>query len=51
MVRLWSWLGPTTNRTLLIVAAILGDLNIFLFGVAFVGNVYFVLLATLIRRR
>ncbi|MBI5215997.1 MAG: CDP-alcohol phosphatidyltransferase family protein [Ignavibacteriae bacterium] len=50
-VRFWSWLGPTTNRTLLIVAALFGNIYVFLYGVTLVGNVYFFLLSTFMRRR
>ncbi len=39
-VRLWSWLGPTTNRTLLIICALLGNLEIYLWVVIMVGNLW-----------
>jgi phosphatidylglycerophosphate synthase len=44
MIRLWSVLGPTTNRTLLIVCAFAGRIDLYLWSVAAGGNVW--LLAT-----
>ena len=40
MIRLWSFLGPTTNRTLLIVCALAGRVDAFLWLVVCVGNVW-----------
>ncbi|MBI3194112.1 MAG: CDP-alcohol phosphatidyltransferase family protein [Ignavibacteriae bacterium] len=44
MVRLWGWLGPTTNRTLLIVSVLLGNLELFPYGVVVAGNCYMIYL-------
>jgi len=38
MVRLWSFLGPTTNRTLLIACAIAGRIDLYLWSVFIFGN-------------
>jgi len=38
MIRLWSFLGPSTNRTLLILCAFLGRIDWFCWGVLVVGN-------------
>ncbi len=40
MIRLWSFLGPTTNRTALIVSAIAGRVDIFLWAVVIPGNIW-----------
>lgn len=40
MIRLWSFLGPTTNRTLLIVCALFGNINLFLWIVSIAGNLW-----------
>ncbi len=37
-IRLWSFLGPTTNRTALIAAAVAGRIDFYLWGVVIVGN-------------
>ncbi|HTK82310.1 MAG TPA: CDP-alcohol phosphatidyltransferase family protein [Bacteroidota bacterium] len=42
MIRLWSFLGPTTNRTLLIVCALAGRVDIFLWTVVAAGNVWMI---------
>ncbi len=38
MIRLWSFLGPTTNRTLLIACALTGRIDLFLWTVFIFGN-------------
>ncbi len=43
MIRLWSFLGPTTNRTLLIVLALLGMVQEYLWVVVTLGNIWFLL--------
>lgn len=40
MIRLWSFLGPTTNRTLLIGASFVGNVTIYLWIVLLMGNVW-----------
>lgn len=39
MIRLWSFLGPTTNRTLLIVCAFLGRVDLYQWLIVAAGNV------------
>ncbi len=43
MIRLWTFLGPTTNRTLLIVSALAGRADLYLYAIFIVGNVWLVL--------
>jgi phosphatidylglycerophosphate synthase len=38
LIRLWSFLGPTTNRTALIVCALCGRIDLFLWIVVVFGN-------------
>jgi phosphatidylglycerophosphate synthase len=38
LIRLWSFLGPTTNRTALIVCALFGRIDLFLWIVVVFGN-------------
>lgn len=40
MIRLWSFLGPTTNRTTLILFAVAGRVELFLWTVVLAGNVW-----------
>jgi len=40
MLRLWSLLGPTTNRTLLIACALGGRIDVYLWAVAAAGNAW-----------
>ena len=40
MIRIWSMLGPTTNRTLLIVCAIAGNITAYLWIIVLGGNVW-----------
>jgi hypothetical protein len=40
MIRLWSFLGPTTNRTLLIACALFGRVELYLWLVAGAGNAW-----------
>lgn len=42
MIRMWSVLGPTTNRTLLIICAIAGNIPAYLWIVLVGGNLYFI---------
>jgi hypothetical protein len=44
LIRLWSFLGPTTNRTLLIVSALAGDFTWYLKGVTLILNPVLILL-------
>lgn len=50
MIRLWSFLGPTTNRTFLICCAFLNELHLFLWAVLILGNGW-LLICTLLQRR
>ncbi len=50
IIRPWSFLGPTTNRTLLIVCAILDELHSYLWGVAVAGNLWLIVCIALQRR-
>jgi phosphatidylglycerophosphate synthase len=43
MIRCWSFLGPTTNRTILILSAFAGRLDIFLWIVLIPGNLLLVI--------
>lgn len=49
MIRFWSFLGPTTNRSMLIVCALFGRIDVFLWIVSSVGNLW--LLACLRKQR
>ena len=49
MIRLWSILGPTTNRSLLIVCALFGRVDLFLWIVCVFGNLW--LISCLMRQR
>jgi phosphatidylglycerophosphate synthase len=40
MIRLWSFLGPTTNRSLLIACAFAGRVDLFLWTVVMAGNAW-----------
>jgi hypothetical protein len=40
MIRYWSFLGPTTNRTILIAAALIGRIDIFLWIIAIPANLW-----------
>lgn len=40
MVRLWSFLGPTTNRTFLMISALFGRIDVYLWGITIVGNTW-----------
>ena len=42
MIRMWSFLGPTTNRTALIVSALFGKVDAFLWIVGTLGNAWLV---------
>lgn len=50
MIRIWSFLGPTTNRTFLIACALAGRPDVFLWGVLVAGNCWLGL-ALLLQRR
>jgi hypothetical protein len=43
MIRLWSFLGPTTNRTLLIVCALAGKVEYFLWIIILPANLWLVM--------
>lgn len=51
MIRLWSFLGPTTNRTLLIACAVIGKIELYLWGIVIVGNAWLVLCHLFQRQR
>jgi len=50
MIRMWSFLGPSTNRTLLIVSALFGRIDVYLWCVVTLGNSW-ALFAYLLQRR
>lgn len=43
VMRFWTILGPTTNRSLLVIAALLNNLNIFLWPVVTLGNILLII--------
>jgi len=49
LIRAWSFLGPTTNRSLLVVCALAGRIDLFLWLVISAGNVW--LVVCMIRQR
>ncbi|MBI1803599.1 MAG: CDP-alcohol phosphatidyltransferase family protein [Ignavibacteriae bacterium] len=50
MIRFWSFLGPTTNRTLLISCALVGNVQVYLWCIIVAGNVW-LLISYLLQRR
>jgi hypothetical protein len=50
MIRLWRFLGPTTNRTLLICSALAGNVSMYLWVVTTVGNVWLIMCYLLQRK-
>lgn len=44
LIRLWTFLGPTTQWTFLIITSVLNRLDIYLLGILIVGNVLAVIL-------
>jgi hypothetical protein len=50
LIRLWSFLGPTTNRTALIGFALIGNLDFYLWAVMVPGNLWLAALWYLQRR-
>lgn len=50
MIRLWSFLGPTTNRTALIITALAGNIPAYLWLVVAAGNLW-LLVCSLAQRR
>ena len=50
IIRLWTFLGPTTNRTLLIISALLGNIHIYLWTVLIVGN-FWLVVCTILQKR
>ncbi|TAK58514.1 MAG: hypothetical protein EPO24_08440 [Bacteroidetes bacterium] len=42
IIRWWTLLGPTTNRTLLILSALLGNVEMFLWLILIPGNLWLV---------
>ncbi len=50
MIRLWTFLGPTTNRSLLIICALFGNVTIFLWTVVIAGNSWLILCSILQKR-
>jgi phosphatidylglycerophosphate synthase len=49
-IRLWSILGPTTNRTLLIICALFNRIDLYLWIVCIVGNIWLIIVYLLQRR-
>jgi phosphatidylglycerophosphate synthase len=50
LIRLWSFLGPTSNRTALIAFALIGRIDIFLWGVIVPGNLWLLAMIYLQKR-
>jgi len=50
LIRLWSFLGPTTNRTALIAFALIGRIDIFLWAVIIPGNLWMLAMIYLQKR-
>ena len=50
MIRFWSFLGPTTNRSLLIVCALLNRVDVFLWAVVLPANMWLMCCIILQRR-
>ena len=50
MIRLWSFLGPTTNRTALILCSFIGRVDIYLDAVILAGNLWLICCFILQRR-
>jgi len=50
LIRLWSFLGPTTNRTALIAFALIGRIDIFLWAVIIPGNLWMLAMVYLQKR-
>lgn len=50
LMRFWTFLGPTTQLTFLIVMSLLNRLDLYLFGIVIVGNLLAVLLYALQHR-
>lgn len=50
MIRLWSFLGPTTNRTALIISVLFGRMDFYLWIVVTAGNIW-LLVCFIIHRR
>lgn len=44
IVHLWTYLGPSSTLTLLIISALLNNFNIFIWGLITVGNMYALIL-------
>lgn len=42
LIRLWSFLGPTTNRTALIAFSLIARLDLYLWGVVVIGNLWLI---------
>jgi phosphatidylglycerophosphate synthase len=43
VIRFWTILGPTTNRSLLIIAGLVNNLNVFFWPVITLGNLLFII--------
>lgn len=50
MIRFWSFLGPTTNRAVLILCALAGQVEFFLWAVAIGGNLWLLICLVMQRR-
>lgn len=44
IVQLWTYLGPSSSLTLLIISALLNNFSIFIWGLIIVGNIYAIIL-------
>jgi hypothetical protein len=40
MIHLWTYIGPTTELTFMIICALINRWDIFLWGMVTVGNIY-----------
>ena len=50
MIRAWSFLGPTTNRSLLILSCLAGRVEYFLWTITLAGNIWMIVCYLLQRR-
>ena len=50
MIRCWSFLGPTTNRTILIISALFGHIEYYLWTITAAGNLWLVFCFSLQRQ-
>jgi len=50
MIRFWSFLGPSTNRTVLVAAALAGRIDLYLWWIVLAGNLWLACCVILQRR-